>query len=225
VPPRAVLFDFNGVIVNDEPVHLFLFQRVLKEEGLSLREEEYYAAYIGMDDRGCFRTVLEHHQAEVTEEQVKELVARKARYYKEKIQDGIAFFPGAEELIRSASLHCHVGVVSGALRSEIVTILERARLMSCFQVIVSADETKNGKPHPEGYLTALAMLNRQVRPRILASECLVIEDTASGVEAAHRAGMKCLAVTNSHARERLREAELVMDTLEGFSWDEAASIL
>lgn len=219
---RAILFDFNGVIVDDEAVHFSLFQRVFEEEGLHLGEKEYYTTYIGMDDRGCFSAVLESHEARVSEERLKELIARKACYYREKINDEIVFFPGVADFIRSISRHCHLGVVSGALRSEIVAILERAGLMDCLRVIVSADETKKWKPDPEGYLTALSILNRQVRPKILALECLAVEDTPAGIESAHRAGMKCIAVTNSHSREELRGAELVLDTLKEVAWERMA---
>lgn len=221
---RAIFLDFNGVIVNDELVHFVLFQKVLKEEGMTLNSEEYYSTFIGMDDRGCFQTVLGNHQGTVTEDRVEELVRRKAKYYREKIQEGIPLFPGVEGFIRDVSRHCYVGVVSGALRSEILTVLNRARLVDCFQVVVSAEETKNWKPHPEGYLLALELLNERIRPAVAAGECVAIEDTAAGIEAAHGAGMKCLAVTNSCAADDLNEAEVLIQSLESLSWDKAAAL-
>ena len=221
---RAIFFDFNGVIVNDEPIHFLLFQKVLAEEGLTLNSEEYYSTFIGMDDRGCFQTVLGNCQSSVSEDRVEELIRRKARYYSEKIQDGIPLFPGVETFIRDVSRHCYVGLVSGALRSEILTILARARLVDCFQVIVSAEETKNWKPHPEGYLLALKLLNEQIRPAVAAVECVAVEDTTWGIEAAHGAGMKCLAITNSYTADDLKAADAHIESLENLSWEKTTAL-
>jgi HAD superfamily hydrolase (TIGR01509 family) len=221
---QAIFFDFNGVIVDDEPVHFLLFQKVLREEGLRLEEKDYYEIYIGMDDYGCFRAVLERHHAPVTEERIQGLIARKATYYEGEMRSGIRFFPGASDLIRQAAARCYVGLVSGALRSEIVAILESAGLLGCFRVLVSATDMQNGKPDPEGYLTALRLLNERVSSPVSPSDCLVIEDSVAGIQAAHSAGMSCIAVTNSHPAGLLRDADLVVSTLEGLSWEKIASV-
>jgi beta-phosphoglucomutase len=214
---RTIFFDFNGIIADDEPIHLKMFQKVLSDEGITLSKEKYYHVYIGMDDRDCFESVLKEHEREVTPQKILELVARKARYYEAYIRDHLVFFPGVLPFVRKAASKYPLAVVSGALRHEIEFILQRGGIRQAFQIIVSAEEVSRGKPDPEGYLRALEEINRgRNEGEILsASECLVIEDTLAGIESAHRAGMKCLAITNSYSVAELEPAaDLVAVTLE-----------
>lgn len=213
---RAIIFDFNGVLVDDEPVHLELFQRVLAEEGISLSEKDYYARYLGMDDKGCFKAAFAEHGKELDAHHLAELIQRKARYYRESIKTEIRPFPGVKQLVPLAAAHYPLAIASGALRSEIEIITERISLIKYFQVIVSTEDTNEGKPNPEIFIKALARLN-QNRPGgepMRPSECLVIEDSKEGILGAHRAGIKCLAVTNSHPAEELTEADAVVRSLE-----------
>jgi len=213
---RGIIFDFNGVLVDDEPVHLKLFQRVLREGGISLTAPDYYARYLGMDDRGCFKAAYHEHGKKLDEAFLAELVRRKARYYREVIEEGILFFPGVKVLIPTLSSRFPLAVASGALRSEIETILRAPGLRKYFRAIVSAEDVSEGKPNPEIFIKALRLLNERNstgRP-ILAPECLVVEDSKEGILGARRAGMKCLAVTNSHPAEELGEADAVVKSLE-----------
>jgi len=218
---RAIIFDFNGVLVDDEPVHLKLFQRVLREEGISLTARDYYARYLGMDDRGCFKAAYQEHGRKLDNAFLAELIRRKARYYREAIEEGILFFPGVKELIPTLSSRFPLAVASGALRTEIETILHALGLKKYFRAIVSAEDVSEGKPNPEIFIKALGLLNKRNstgRP-ILASECLVVEDSKEGILGARRAGMKCLAVTNSHPAEELGEADAVVKSLEEVTVD------
>lgn len=211
---RAIIFDFNGVIVDDEPIHLKLFQQVLAEQGLPLREEDYYRVYIGMDDRECFATVLAEHGRPADSETIAALVRRKAALYQVAIRDHLTLFPGVAALVRAAATPYPLAIASGALRAEILIILEQAGLRDAFRAIVSAEDVTRGKPDPEGYEKALAALNAAgVHPPLEAAECLVVEDTVAGIEAAHAAEMSCLAVTNSYPPEALGAAELVVGSL------------
>jgi HAD superfamily hydrolase (TIGR01509 family) len=213
---RAVIFDFNGIIVDDEPIHFRLFQRVLGEEGIPLNQRDYYARYLGFDDRGAFIAGYRDHGRELTENKLAELIARKAIYYQEAIRNHVTVFPGVKPLVATLAKSLPLAVASGALRHEIETILSTINLRNHFRAIVSAEDVSAGKPEPEIFLKALAALNAQTnrQEKIAAADCLVIEDSKEGVRGARRAGMKCLAVTNSHQAEALSAATTVVQSLE-----------
>lgn len=217
---RAVLFDFNGVITNDEPLHLELFRRVLGEEGIALTEEEYLDRYLGFDNYKCFRAALgdaRREQQALDNGYVTELIARKTAYYLEAINERFLLFPGVVELVRELASDYPMAIVSGAEREEIEHVLRHAELLECFQAIITSADISTGKPDPEGYLKAMATLNALAshQPLIRPDECLVIEDSVAGVRAAKSAGMRCLAVMNSYAKDRLAQADWVISSLVG----------
>lgn len=214
---RAVIFDFNGIIVDDEPIHFELFQRVLGEEGITLTEEAYYARYLGFDDRGAFMAGFRDSERSLSDQKLAELIDRKAAYYQQAIRDHVVIFPGVKALVNNLAPSVPLTVASGALRHEIATILRTAGLLNYFQVVVSAEDVERGKPEPEIFLTVLAKLNAGVKPPIEPADCVVIEDSKEGIRGARRAGMKCLAVTNSHPAELLGEANAVVKSLEEVS--------
>jgi beta-phosphoglucomutase len=213
---RAVIFDFNGIIVDDEPIHFRLFQKVLGEEGISLTEAAYYARYLGFDDRGAFSASYRDNNRQLSQSKLAELIDRKAVYYQEAIRHHVAIFPGVKSLITGLTGNVALAVASGALRQEIETILATAGLLNQFQAIVSAEDVNQGKPEPEIFLKALAKLNASAdnESTINPAECVVIEDSKEGIKGARRAGMKCLAVTNSHPADLLSEADGVVKSLE-----------
>jgi beta-phosphoglucomutase len=212
---RAVIFDFNGIIVDDEPIHFELFRRVLAEEGIELTEDNYYSRYLGFDDRGAFTAAYRDHRRRLDEPGLARLIERKAVYYQKAIQDHVQIFPGVQPLVATLARALPLAVASGALRHEIETILSTAGLLKHFAVIISAEDVNQGKPEPEIFLKALAGLNARPEngPPITAADCLVIEDSKEGIRGALRAGMKCLAVTNSHPAELLKEANAVVRSL------------
>lgn len=213
----AIIFDFNGIIADDEPLHLEMFQKVLAEQGIPLFREEYYRSFLGMDDRDCFKAVLAARKRPADDLLIDQLIAKKADCYGQAIKERLIIFPGVKELITAAAAHHPLAIASGALRHEIENILSAIHLLNAFSAIVSAEDVRHGKPAPDCFITALDRLNR--RPGgagpIASGECLVIEDSPWGVTAAHAAGMKCLAVTNSYPADSLREADHVVSTLEG----------
>ena len=213
---RAVIFDFNGIIVDDEPIHFELFKKVLGEEGIVLSEEAYYARYLGFDDRGAFIAGFQDNNRTLSDATVRELIERKAIYYQDAIRNHVTIFPGVKPLVADLAQSLPLAVASGALRNEIETILTTAGLINYFRAIVSAEDVERGKPEPEIFLKALAFLNAQTNGRepIQAADCIVIEDSKEGVRGARRAGMKCLAVTNSHPAELLNEANAIVKSLE-----------
>jgi len=226
---RAVLFDFNGVLVDDEPIHLELFQRVLGEAGVELRAKEYYRRYLGFDDRGCFSAVLAAAGRPAGPAAIARLVARKAAYYRERIRrDGYPFFPGGAELVREAAGRGWVlGVVSGALRDEVEGALRQAGLRDAFKLLVTAEDVAEGKPDPEGYRLALEGLNgrpplpsRLVHPH----EALAVEDSPAGLEAAAAAGLAAVAVANTYPAAELAGAAEVLESLAGVGADRLEAI-
>jgi HAD superfamily hydrolase (TIGR01509 family) len=212
---RAVLFDFNGVLVDDEPLHCRLLREILAGEGIAVSEEEYYRRYLPMDAVDCFRVALIDHGQEPERERVAALVRRKLAAY-EELEGTIELFPGARRIVQETAAQYPLGIVSGAFREEIERILSRHRLLDFFEIVVSAQEGGRGKPAPDGYLHAVDRLNEVLAPRepFQAEECLAVEDSMGGISAAHAAGMKCLAVASSYAPEDLGAADSVTLSLE-----------
>ncbi len=211
---RAVIFDFNGIIVDDEPIHFELFQKVFAEEGIALGKDDYYERYLGFDDRGAFSFGYREHHRALSPEKLAELIDRKAAYYQQAIRNEVAIFPGVKDLVAKLSNILPLAVASGALRQEIETILATAGLIDHFKAIISAEDVARGKPEPDIFLKALAALNARSAAPIQASQCVVIEDSKEGIKGARRAGMKCVAVTNSHPAPLLDEADWIVHSLQ-----------
>jgi HAD superfamily hydrolase (TIGR01509 family) len=205
---RAILFDFNGVILDDEHLHFELFQRVLEEQGLSLTEEDYYRDFVGFDDETGFRYGYQVAEEPLPEELLAELCQRKGRYYLQAMAEReVPFFPGALELIRKAhALGLALGVVSGALEGEVVLALERGGVRDLFETVVAAEAVSLSKPDPEGYLLGVERLASARSPGLDPSQVLAIEDTPEGLEAARSAGLVALGVAHTYDSSRLDKA-------------------
>ena len=221
---KALIFDFNGVIVNDEPIHLDMFQRVLREEGIPLSEREYYRLYLGMNDKDCFTALLEKQGIKPTSSKIRGLIQRKARYYRAFISKHLIFFPGARGFVQRAARKYPLAIASGALRSEIRYVLGKARMARYFPVIVAAQDVRSGKPHPDGFLMALRLLNRKLGLRLRAKDCLVIEDSLEGIVAAKRAGMRCLALATSYPLSKLKGADVVVKNYRQIKLQQLATL-
>ena len=227
---RAILFDFNGVLVDDEPVHLEMFQRVLADEGISLTAEDYYRDYLGMDDRGCFAAVLQRAGEAATVPRLMRLIARKASYYQDRMRErGYPFFPGAAELVAELAARGRMlGIVSGALREEVESALRQAGLRERFKALITAEDVNEGKPDPEGYRKALDVLNSEppLPERLLhPHEVLAVEDTPAGLSAAADVGLTTLAVAHTYPAARLRMADALAESLEGMTVERLERLL
>lgn len=218
---KAVLFDFNGVIIDDEPLHLRLFQEVCRDEGIELPTRAYYDRYLGYDDRSCFAAVFADHGRPLNPTGLQQLIDKKASKYLRAIRLDGRLFPGVEDLIHALEGKVFLAIVSGALRHEIELVSQNAGIHGAFDVIISANDTHFGKPNPEGFVKALTALQALALPHGLhAKECLVIEDSLAGIQAAHAAGMPCLAISNSYSKDELRAADWVRGTLQGLAIEE-----
>ncbi len=203
---RAVIFDFNGVILNDEPVHYRLFREIFAAEGIELTEHDYQERYLGLDDRGCFESALRRAGQSVQPERLDELVALKSQRYEALDRSELPIFPGAFECIREMAGRWPLAVCSAALRPEIEDALERLDVREEFDAIITAGDTTRAKPDPEAYFLALDALRSVDGLDLEAGHCLVVEDSLLGVSAGKAAGMWVLGISHTYPDAALRSA-------------------
>lgn len=209
---RAVIFDFDGIIVNSEPLILKLTQEMAAREGWTVTEEEYYHDYLALDDRGIVEHLYSSHGRPVDVARRDELVAWKAERYGQIIRDGLPLLPGVVEFVTRLADQFTLAIASGSLQAEIEHLLVKAGLRDKFSVLATADDCQHCKPDPEVFLLALSRLRAlpQFRDEPLqAGECLAIEDAPLGVIAAQAAGFKCLALANSRPTAELNHADWI----------------
>lgn len=210
----AIIFDFDGVVVDSEPVHLVCFQQVLRTIGLELSEQAYYTRYLGYDDHDCLLVAARDAGLDLGEDRIAALTAAKTRLVQQTFAKDIRPLPGAAELIHAAAAAAvPLAICSGALRDEIELAARTVGVLECFQVIVSARDVARGKPDPEGYAKARRLLAQAVGRELVPARCLVVEDSPAGIEAAKAAGMKVLGVATSYAPERLSAADRIVGRL------------
>ncbi len=207
---KAILMDFNGVIINDEPIQMQAYQEILKGEGIDLTEEDYYAC-MGMNDKIFVENAFERAGKTADSNKILEITQTKTQKWRDIIADEIPIFDGVENFIKKMiNGDITLGIVSMAKREEIEYVLERTGLLGNFTTIISAEDCENCKPDPEvfykGFNSLDALRTASGRNPIVHGECVVIEDSAAGVTGAKKAGMKTLAVTNSVSEKLLREA-------------------
>jgi beta-phosphoglucomutase-like phosphatase (HAD superfamily) len=207
---RPTLFDYNGVLVDDEAVHFAAFREAVAPLGIELDQEAYVARYLGFDDAAAFRAMLEDAGLPATDERIEALIEAKKPLYLARI-DRVHAFRGAPELVARRAAHGPVGVVSGALRSEIELGLQKLGITAHVSFIVSAEDAPRCKPDPMGYLLAVAKLEAMGA----ASQGVAIEDSIAGIEAAKRAGLRCVAVTHTYSESELARAgaDAIADSL------------
>jgi beta-phosphoglucomutase len=214
--PDAVIFDFDGIIVDTEPLHYEAFQEVLEPLGIGFSWREYVEAYMGFDDRDAFLEAFRTHGKDLDDRRLAQLVASKSKIFLGIIGNGVRAYPGTVSLV--TSLHASglpLAISSGALRSDILPVLDILGITGCFPHVVSADDVRKSKPDPESYRLAYQRL-KETHPLVLSTpdRCLAIEDTPAGILSAKGAGLKVLAVTNSYSGEQLTEADYLTDSLE-----------
>jgi beta-phosphoglucomutase len=216
---QAIVFDFDGVIADSEPLHLKAFQQMLREAGMDLTAADYYARYLGYDDVGLLQALARDRAIPISDGQVASLVARKGAILEGMLYEGHVLFPGAAEFIESAASQVPIAIASGALRHEIVEIIGRAGLQHLFPVIVAAGDTPHSKPSPAPYLLAFERLRQSTGEDLDPSRCVAIEDSRWGLESARGAGLRCVGVTTSYPAAELAAAELVAGGLKDLTLD------
>ncbi|MBS3734079.1 MAG: HAD family phosphatase [Phycisphaerae bacterium] len=211
----ALIFDFDGVVVDSEPVHLASFQQVLGPAGIEMSQTVYYTKYLGFDDRDAIRVCAADQGVELSEAQVVALIEAKTRLVHELFSDGIAALPGVVKLIHEAhGADVPLGICSGALLAEIEQAARTVGVWDCFDVVIPAEDVSRGKPDPSGYELTRTRLAEARECPVAAERCVVVEDSPAGIEAAHAAGMRVLAVTNSYPADALAAAERIVASLQ-----------
>lgn len=209
---RAIIFDFDGIIVDSEPLILKLTQQMAAQEGWTVSDEEYYRDYLALDDRGIIEHLYTSHGRAVDSARRNELIAWKAHRYQEIIRDGLPAMPGVVEFVTEVASLYPLAIASGSLRVEIEHLLGKLGLRERFTVLATADDCQRSKPDPEVYLTAFSRLRALPNFRdvpLQPGECLAIEDAPLGVVAAQAAGFKCLALTHSRPAGELQHADWI----------------
>lgn len=211
---KAIVFDFDGIIVDSEPLHYRAFQKALEPLGAGFSWTEYVEKYMGFDDRDAFREAFRVAGLPLSDARLAELIAQKAALFHDVAAEGVIAYPGVIQLINSLSGATPLALCSGALRSDIEPVLQMLSLSAAFDCLVTAEEVPASKPDPASYLLAIEKL-QQVFPEamITAAGSVAIEDTLAGITSASRAGLKVLAVTNSYPAEALSSADMIVDSL------------
>jgi len=222
----ALILDFDGVVIDSEPIHLACFQKVLAEAGIALSSEDYYTKYLGYDDRDCFLAAARDNGVRLDRRRVDRMIAAKTALVQRHFSQSVQSLEGAVELIRAvAAAGVPVAVCSGALRKEIELASAAVGVLDCFAVIVSAEDVAAGKPDPQGYRLAVEKLRSRCGRQIRPERCVAVEDAPAGIAAAQAAGMKVLAVTNSYHADHLRAAQAVVETLKTVSVETLEGLL
>jgi beta-phosphoglucomutase len=203
--PRAVIFDFNGTLSQDEPILCEIFMELFAEHDKPLSAQEYFDELAGLSDPEIVRTWLGPDHPDVDE-----VIQERGQRYRTAVADGSSVPEDLRAAVRYAAERVPLGIVSGAARDEIEPVVEAAGIADAFAVIVTSDEIEHGKPDPEGYRTALSLLDEGIEP----GDVLVIEDTEAGVASAKNAGMRCLAVLGTLAPERLQAADEIVERID-----------
>jgi beta-phosphoglucomutase len=210
---RAVIFDFDGVLANSEPLHFRAFRDVAADHGLTLTEAAYYSRYLGFDDVGAFKAMADDAGMPLNEAQVDALVRQKAVHLEALEHHASVLFPGAREAIQRMAGFGPIAIASGALRAEIVRVLEREQLHEFFPVLVSAEDTPASKPDPAPYARAVALL-AAAHADLLPGECVAVEDSRWGLQSAKTAGLHTIAITHSYQASELTAADSVITHLD-----------
>ena len=205
---RAIVFDFDGVLADSEPLHLRVYQELLGPAGVRLTTEEYCDKYLGFDDEGAFQQISIDHKLMLGDEEIELLLAEKARRFERLISGTDVLYPGAAACARRLAAAWPLGIASGALRSEIELMLRGAALLDAFKFIVSAGETEHTKPAPDPYVRAAEL--HGVPP----ADCVAIEDSHAGLRSARDAGMRTIAITHTYRRETFHDADVIVDSLD-----------
>ncbi len=213
---RAIIFDFNGVIADDETPHVVCFQQALADVGLSLTKDEYYGTYLGMDERTCTSLLLMRRDGACDDRILDRVTLRKSELFRtHAAEHPPELFPGVVEFVKGAKPSYRLAIASGGRREQIDAALAGTPIERDFELIISAEDCPVGKPDPAIYVLALKRLNAagSLSPMLAPAHCLVIEDSLAGIRSAKAAGMRVLAVATTYPLDKLRDADDVLTSL------------
>lgn len=205
---KAIFFDFDGVIANTEWLHFKAFNNILKKFNINVSKAEYLKNYLAYDDKGCFRKVfLLRKRKSLSIDEIKKLIKEKNKIFMDELKNnGFEFFKDTLKFITYLKKFKHIKlcIVSGALKQEILYILKKLKLRKLFQIIISAEDVKNGKPSPEPFILAKEKLEKKLKQKIENEEIYVIEDSINGLKAAKTAGFTTIGVAHTYPIYKLK---------------------
>ncbi len=218
--PDAIIFDFDGVIADTEPLHYRTFNQVVQADGLTCTWDEYVTDYIGYDDRDLFRVAYKKNGLELSDAALAEKMACKEESFVTAVEQGVAAYEGIPDVLHALQPITALGLCSGALRSDIDAVLSALNLPDLFPVRVTAEDVTYSKPDPACYRLAVARLAKHTGRNLSPDRCIAIEDTPAGLQSAKAAGLQAWAVTHTHSKDQLVQADKVFsclrDILEAF---------
>ncbi len=218
---RAIIFDFNGVIADDETTHFLAFQQALAEDGLTLTKDKYYGTYLGMDERTCTAALVQSATGQRDPAREQRIAERKAALFRSlTVTHKPLLFPGIVEFVQRAAASYRLAIASGGRRQQIELALRGTPIEKVFVALVSAEDAPSGKPDPAMYRLALARINEaapRLHPIIQPAECLVVEDSLAGIQSALAAGMTVVGLATTYPADQLTAAHLVLPGLDGVS--------
>ena len=219
---KAAIFDFDGVVSDSELLHYKALNEVFADYGVNVPKEKHWAEYLGYNDLENVKAVSRDYDMALDDSRVIEIVRRKGEIFEQLVRAETSIIDGVVEFIDMLKQNgIRLAVCSGAILADIELMLQGSGLEGSFETIVAADHVKKGKPDPEGYLLAMARLNQPGGEHIEPGQCLVVEDSHWGLEAAAEAGMHRIAVTNTYpAAELTRFAEMVVDSLNKLTFED-----
>ncbi|MBC8109310.1 MAG: HAD family phosphatase [Anaerolineae bacterium] len=202
ITPKAFLFDFDGVIVDSEPLHCQSYLETAATMDIPLTQEQYYAELIGFDDRGAVKKLYQLFERKLDPQIMASFIEQKSKISLSLIRAG-KFRPleGVDDFVKALAERCGMGICSGALRSEIEGMLDGIGLRQFFSVVTAAEDVTIGKPDPSGYILTAKRLGEMMGRNLLLGECLVIEDAPSVALRARDVGFSVLGVTTTYRAE------------------------
>jgi beta-phosphoglucomutase len=216
---EAIVFDFDGVLADSEPLHFRALREMMATLGLTLTAEHYYSAYVGYDDEGVFGLIEQEQGWTFGERQVAALIEQKTAIFQDLVASADVLFPGAIECLDRLGARYPLGIASGALKHEIQQILRRHALEDRFRFIVASGDTPRGKPAPDPYARAAELHG------LPPAACLAIEDSRWGIEAAKAAGLTCVGITTTYDAGSLPGADAVIHSLDEFTVEFVESLI
>ncbi len=206
---KAILMDFNGIIINDERIQMQAYQEILKKEDIELTEDDYFSS-LGMNHETFINKIYDRACKTLEGNKSMEISTAKTNRWRDLVTEELPIFEGVENFVHKMSQEFALGIVSMSKREEIVYVLERANLARYFSAIISAEDVTECKPNPQcyraGFRTLDAWRTSHKHLPMTHEDCVVIEDSPAGVRAAKAADLYALGVTNTVSAEQLREA-------------------
>ncbi len=210
---KAIIFDFDGIITDTEPIHFDAWLAVLEPMGITFDDDIYHREYIGLTDNDFLNAVAKNSKIYWDANQKKQLIDDKTQYCLSSLSQKVPLLPGVEEFVKHVNQHYPLAICSGANRSEIEFILHQLKWPSIFNPIIASDSVGKGKPDPEGYIRAFENISQRIEENILPGQVMAIEDSPKGIAAAKAAGLFCVGVSNSYDALYLKQADIVVDTI------------